>query len=135
MTVAKETRRKKQIRQTTALVALTESGMSRRDASKLLKIDKERVNELLDDTHLEMVARAHEYADLHLAAARKAAESGKAEPAQWALERLGVVKAPESTPPAGGGTTIKIGIALPGLAPSAGQIITVTPDAVTAREG
>ena len=118
-----------------ALVAMTENGLSRVDAGRALGLTKARVDEILDSTRLELMARASEYADLHLIAAKAAAEKGKAEPAQWALERIGVVKPAEPDPGQGrGGTIIKIGIALPGLPSGSGQVITVTPDAVTTEQ-
>jgi hypothetical protein len=135
MTTA-EKRQAKKLEQARALVAMTENGLSRSDAGKALGLTKAQVDERLDTTRLELMARASEYADLHLLAAKNAAERGKAEPAQWALERIGVVKPPE--PDQGdrgrGGTVIKIGIALPGLSAAAGQVITVTPDAVTTEQ-
>ena len=129
-------REAKKLEKARALIAMTENGLSRADAGKALGLSKAKVDEMLDTTRLELMARASEYADLHLIAAKNAAEKGKAEPAQWALERIGVVKPPE--PEQGdrgrGGTVIKIGIALPGLSASAGQVITVTPDAVTTEQ-
>jgi hypothetical protein len=127
-------RQAKKLEQSRALVAMTENGLSRQDAGRALGLTKAQVVERLDSTRLELMARASEYADLHLVATKNAAEKGRAEPAQWALERIGVVKPAEPEPGAGGrgGVTIKIGIALPGLASgAAGQVITVTPDAVT----
>lgn len=117
--------RTKKVEQTAALVALTENGLSRKDAGRVLGLTKVQVDAALDDTRLELAARAHEYAELHLEASREAAKKGRAEPMQWALERLGVVKPPETAPAPGGGTVIKIGIALPGLAPEASSVITV----------
>lgn len=125
--------KEKQIEETAALMALTGQGLSRADAGRALGLTKKQVDERLDEAKLELAARAKEYVDLHLVASKAAAERGKAEPMQWALERIGVVQPPAAAPPSGGGggTVIKIGIALPGLAPGAGQVITVTPDAVT----
>lgn len=122
----------KKIEETAALIALTENGLDRADAGRALGLTKKQVDERLDESRLQLAARAREYVDLHLAASKVAAEKGKAEPMQWALERIGVVAPPAAPAPGGGGgTIIKIGIALPGLAPGAGQVITVTPDAVT----
>lgn len=107
---------------TAALVALTENGLSRSDAAKALGLQKAQVDRALDEARLEIQARAAEYARLHLEASRVAAEKGKAEPMQWALERLGVVEQPKPVEhPGGGSTVIKIGIALPGLS---GQALT-----------
>jgi len=101
---------------TAALVALTENGLSRTDAGRALGLRKEQVDAALDEAKLEMQARAADYARLHMVASEKAAEKGKAEPMQWALERLGVVQpAPVAQAGPQGGTTIKIGILLPGL--------------------
>jgi len=136
-TIAEKPRRKKKGPEATAaLVALTENGMTRKDAGRVLGLSKAQVDAALDEAKLELQARAAEYARLHIQAATVAAEKGKAEPAQWALERLGVVQPPAPQPvQSGGGTVIKIGIALPGLSHAAGQIITVTPDGATTSEG
>lgn len=116
---------KDQVEQAAALVAMTDQGLSRKDAGRVLGLTKATVDEILDGTALELKARAREYLDIHLAAARVAAEKGRAEPAQWALERAGVVQ-PQPVAAPSGGTNIMIGIRLPGLAPDAGQVIEVT---------
>ena len=101
----------------TALAALVENGLSRTDAGRVVGLTKKQVDEALDSAKLEIGANAAEYARLHLEGVRNAAAKGKTAGIEWALERLGVVKAPEVTPTnAGGGPVIKIGIMLPGLA-------------------
>lgn len=119
-------RRKKNDPSTTAaLVALTENGLDRKDAGRVLGLTKVQVDRALDDARLELHARASEYATLHLEASREAAKKGKAEPMQWALERIGVVKPVEHEVGAKTGPIINIGIALPGLSADAGKAITV----------
>lgn len=119
---------------TAALVALTEQGLSRSDAGKALGLSSDQVKRALDETKLELQARASEYARLHLEASRVAAEKGKAEPMQWALERIGVVQPPTPQPQQqGGGTVIKIGIALPGLSGRAVTAVQQLPEATDAE--
>jgi hypothetical protein len=121
-------RKRKKVDTTTtqALLAMTENGLSRKDAGRVLGLSKQQVDKALDDTRLEMAARASEYADIHFAAAKVAAEKGRAEPAQWALERLGVVQPEQTAAPAvAAGPVIKIGIMLPGLPGQMPQVIKV----------
>lgn len=115
---------------TAALVAMTEQGLSRQDAGRILGMTKAQVDAALDEARLELQANAAEYARLHMRAALAAAEKGKAEPAQWALERLGVVQPPAVSASQGGNTIIQIGIKLPGLSPDAGQVIEVSGESV-----
>jgi hypothetical protein len=100
-----------------AIAALSEQGLSTADISKALAIPKSTVKEVVEEASLIVEANAAEYARIHMVAAKNAAEKGRAEPAQWALERLGVVQpAPAPQAPQGsGGPVIKIGILLPGL--------------------
>jgi hypothetical protein len=110
-----------------AIAALSEQGLSTADISKALAIPPSKVKEVIEEAGLIIEANAAEYARIHMTAAKVAAEKGKAEPAQWALERLGVVQpAPAPQPGGTGGPTIKIGILLPGLSrESAKQLIAV----------
>ena len=55
------------------------------------------------------------YRRLQLKAAHIAAADGDAGPAQWALERIGVVKPLPKDTGGHGGLTVNVGIALPGL--------------------
>lgn len=122
-------KRPSKVEQTAALVALTENGMTRKDAGRVLGLSKAQVDAALDEARLEIQARAAEYARLHLQASVVAAEKGKAEPMQWALERLGVVQPPVVAQGGQqGGVKVMIGINLPGLSKDAGQVITVTPE-------
>jgi len=119
-------RKEVKLEQAAALVAMTNQGLSRKDAGRVLGLTKAKVDEVLDGAKLELAARAREYVDLHLQAARVAAEKGKAEPSQWMLERTGVVSsAPAPQPGQQGGTKIIIGINLPGLAPDAARDVIV----------
>lgn len=95
-------------------MALRENGLNQREIAQVLDVSPSVVAKALEDTKLAFVARMSEYADLHLAAARIAAAKGKAEPAQWALERGGAVKQPEAE--SSKGVTVRVGINLPGLA-------------------
>lgn len=87
--------------------------------ARLLDRDRKTVASHVQDIKLGMVARAVEYADLHLAASQKAAAMGNAVPSQWALERLGVVDDPKlkalEAQAAGPRFSVQIGIALPGM--------------------
>ena len=48
----------------------------------------EALKKAIIDVREGLVERAQEYANIHLAAAKKAAEFGNAKPAEWALENL-----------------------------------------------
>jgi orotate phosphoribosyltransferase-like protein len=104
-------------------LALRENGLTQNEISKVLDISPHTVAKALEDTKVAFVARMSEYADLHLAAARVAAAKGKAEAAQWALERGGVVKPPETE--SSKGVRVQIGIALPGLSLPTGAVVGV----------
>jgi hypothetical protein len=116
-TTGKRTRRKNLDSNTTAaLAAMTDQGLNRTEAGRVLGLSKAQVDRALDEAKLLIGANAAEYASLHLEAARAAALKGKSAPMEWALERLNVVKAPEvQAPTGGGGPVINIGIMLPGL--------------------
>jgi hypothetical protein len=55
------------------------------------------------------------YVAEHQKATQKAAQLGDAKPAQWALERLKVVEAPEAKETGGPRVTVVVGAILPGL--------------------
>jgi orotate phosphoribosyltransferase-like protein len=104
-------------------MALRDNGLNQKEISKILDISPATVARALEDAQVAFVARMPEYADLHLEAARIAASKGKAEASQWALERGGVVKPPESE--SSKGVRVQIGIALPGLSLPAGAVVGV----------
>lgn len=58
---------------------------------------------------------ADKYASMHLSGARIAAAEGDTRPAEWALERAGIVKPPPKESADVGGIVVNVGIALPGL--------------------
>lgn len=59
---------------------------------------------------------AEAYAHLHHAAAKVAAEKGDARPAEWAMERLEVVKPKQTAAGSSGpGWSVRVGVMLPGL--------------------
>lgn len=106
------------IEERAAARALVARGSSIASAARVLGVDTEAVSAVVRGARALLDSSASEYAALHLQAAREAASRGRAEPAQWALERLGVVESSERS--SGQGVSIRVGVLLPGLVSPAG---------------
>lgn len=102
-----------------------ENGGTVADAMRATGVGRKAIQRHLKDARDYLQGNAETYAKLHLSAAKVAAENGNATPAQWALERLGVVEARESLikRPEGNGLTIQLGVMLPGLPNQTTQLV------------
>lgn len=133
------------------VATLADQGLSKAKIAKLLDRDPHTIAKVVAEVKGTMIERAQGYADLHWEGTQVAAASGNTHPAQWALERLGVVEDPKvkalEAQAAGPRFSVQIGIGLPGMvglatvvekpqsdaAPSlAGVATTQAPDAIDA---
>lgn len=95
------------------IMQLEKNGMPKSHIAKHLRRSVDLVSKVIREARETLENDANLYAQIHLDAARAAAKRGRGQPAQWALERLGVVKPAE--PEVNKGVTVKIGVLLPGL--------------------
>lgn len=98
----------------TAIGAMVAAGTPVPRIAESLGRSPNAIRRYIADARELLDSAAADYVAIHRKAAETAAEKGDARPAEWMLERTGVVK-PESKTPESKGFTVKIGVILPGL--------------------
>lgn len=104
-----------------AVRALSATGAGTRQIARALGRSAESVARARSEAGNALRERARRYVDLHLAATERAAKLGRADPAQWALERIGVVEPRPAVGSDGPRVNVQIGVMLPGLGDGASQ--------------
>lgn len=100
----------------TAVLAMLDAGQTITAIGKALRRDRSTIRRFVQLASRDVLrADLPAYAALHKRAAQVAAANGDARPAQWALERMDVVKPVRQADTPSGGFTVKIGVLLPGL--------------------
>ena len=95
-------------------MALADRGIAQADIARLMDRGASTIARVLAGARESLEVSAGWYVDQHKVATAIAALRGDSKPAQWALERLAVVRPVE--PAAGSsGLTVRIGVLLPGL--------------------
>jgi hypothetical protein len=103
----------------TAIMAMRAAGKNATDIARALNRNPQTIRAYLVDSARDIVhGNIEEYARLHLAGAKVAAEKGDTRPAEWAMERTKVVE-PKAQAAESKGLTVQIGVLLPNLGQSA----------------